>query len=256
MRNLDHLRTSAVSVQDSIQAKDDLLWIADRWGDLHARLVPSSTPNSGAGRPAPSSRPPLNLHISNLLFEIEYEARMLGHTLMQETHGWRPRSSQMPQLLRDVAEMSGHWCTQDDSVAVPFVEWATDYRNRVTRALENPPNPQYVGPCQTCPPGQGDLYLKHRTRLAQCRNCRNTIDIKTQMAWVQQQLQDRLMTLAEIRLALNILNIPVPYNTIKSWAHRERLLPQAEGFYRLGDAKQLAEEHAERRRSAQSHAPC
>ena len=248
LNNLHRLSTSAVSVADSLQAKQDLEWIAARWNDLKARLLPSSTPNTGAARPAPTSRPPLNLHISDLLHTIEVEARMLGWTLMEETPGgWRPTSSAMPQLLIDVAQHHGHWTTQDDQTALAFTDWANEYRHRVERALENPPNPTYLGPCQHC---QNDYYVKPRATVAKCRGCHGTIDIRTQMAWVQQQLQDRLMTLSEIRLALNILDIPVPYNTIKSWAHRGRLLPQAEGLYRLGDAKQLAEEHAERRRSA------
>lgn len=240
MDNLQRLRTSAVSVQDSIQARQDLEWIADRWWDLHARLIPMSTPNSGSSRRTPSSRPPLNLHISNLLWEIEYETRMLGHTLLQETHNWRPRSSAMPQLLRDVAEMAGHWCVQEDAVAVPFVEWATTTRTHTTRALENPPHPQYVGPCQHCPPGQGDLYLKHRSRQATCRNCRASIDIDTQMGYVQQHLENRLMTLTEIRAALTILNHPRPIGTLKTWTHNGRLLAEPGGLYRLADALDLA----------------
>ncbi|HLS01164.1 MAG TPA: hypothetical protein VK054_04175 [Beutenbergiaceae bacterium] len=242
MNNLQRLSTSAVSVQDSLQAKADLNWIADRWGDLQARLVPSTTPNQGGSRPAPTSRPPLNLHVSNLLFEIEQEARMLGHVLSEEVPGgWQPRSSAMPQLLRDVAEYHGHWTTQPDHVSVPFVEWATDYRHRVTRALENPPNPQYVGPCPTCPPGQGDLYVTPRTRLAKCRNCRQTIDIQQQMQYVQQHLENRLMTLTEIRTALTILEIPHNYATIRKWAERKRLVPETGNLYKLTHAIQLAQ---------------
>src|SRR5690625_3019226 len=98
MDNLQRLSTSAVSVQDS----------------LKARLVPSITPHSGGSRPAPTSRPPLNLHISNLLFEIETETRDRSWQLRNGTNGWLPTSEAMPQLLRDVATMHGHWTTQND----------------------------------------------------------------------------------------------------------------------------------------------
>src|SRR5690625_156343 len=137
LNNLERFSTSAVSVADSLQAKADLEWIAARWNDLKDRLIPPTTPNTGAGRPAPSSRPPLNPHISDLLHTIEVEARMLGWTLMEETPGgWRPTSSSMPQLLIDVAQQHGHWTTQNDQTALAFTDWAHEYRWRVERALE------------------------------------------------------------------------------------------------------------------------
>src|SRR5690625_2914203 len=141
MDNLQRLSTSQVSVRDSLKAKEQLTWVADRWNDLNARLVPSSTPNSGGSRPAPTSRPPLNLHISNLLFEIEVETRDRSWQLRNNTNGWLPTSEAMPQLLRDVAAMHGHWSTQEDAVALRFTTWAHDTKHHVTRALENPPNP-------------------------------------------------------------------------------------------------------------------
>lgn len=155
----------------------------------------------------------------------------------------------MPQLLRDVANQHGYWSTQEDTVALRFTTWARDTKHRVTRALENPPNPQYVGPCQHCPQGQGDLYLQPGTRQAKCRNCRNSLDIKTQMAYVQQHLETRLMTLAEIRTALNILDLQVPYSTIRSWPQNNRLIEETNNLYRLADAIHLAKQNRERRQT-------
>lgn len=237
MHDLTTIQTSAISVADSLQTKTDLQWIAHRWNDLKARLQPQTTPNTGGTRPTPKSKPPINLHISNLLFEIEYEARMMGHTLLQETPNWRPRSSTMPQLLLDVAEQHGHWTTQDDQTATTFVSWAREYRAKTEHALTNPPNPTYIGPCQHC---QNDLYLNPQTRHAQCRGCTNTVDPQRQMQWVHDQLTTRLMTLAEIRDALTILDMPTPYRTIQSWANRGKIEKQDCGKYLLADAIDLA----------------
>src|SRR5699024_12088649 len=65
-------------------------------------------------RTAPTSKPPLDIGISDLLFEIEQEARTLGHVLMDETE-WYPRTSHMPGLLYDIAHHYGHWTNADDN---------------------------------------------------------------------------------------------------------------------------------------------
>ena len=135
-----------VSVKDGLAAKGDLLWVADRWPDLRARLRPQGATKLGGSKPGiPSSRPPLDIHVSDLMFEIEEHARFLGKVLLEETNDWEPTTSAMPQLLREVAERYGHFIVGDDKTALDFCDEAHEFRRKVTHSLEKPPAPTYMG---------------------------------------------------------------------------------------------------------------
>src|SRR5690625_4249355 len=134
------IQTSAVSVADGLEARDNLAFIAARWPDLHARLRPGRGVNLGTARPTPRSKPPIDLHVSDLMHEITVETESLAHVLMDETD-WTPATSSMPGLLTDVAQRYGHWIASDDRTALAFTDWAEDYRHRVERTLEKPVPP-------------------------------------------------------------------------------------------------------------------
>lgn len=248
VREFASIAVSAVSVADGLEAKRSLVWIADRWPDLRARLRPpgSSAYDKPGSRVAPTSKPPLDLVISDLMFEVEEEARSLGHVLMDETD-WTPRTSFMPGLLREVADQYGHWIASDDRTALAFMDWAEQYRSEVTRALEKPPAPAYIGPC-TMPTGcDGEVRMRPHALVGVCRNCRAEYDVLERMAWVQEQLEARIMTLSEIVSALLVLGHDVPLSTLTTWANRKRLTPETGRLYHLADALRLAEERSRRK---------
>lgn len=239
----------------ALAARDDLLWIAAHWGDLNGRLRPGGG-NALTGVTVATSddgHAPIDVHVSDLMYEIEENvARFYARILADETD-WTPATSAMPELLREVAQRYGHFTQDDDGcMAIGFCDDASDYRHRVTRTLERPAPPTYVGPCQTdnC---DGELYVREGRDDGACKVCHETFTLTEQLAFLDRELDTRLMTLAEIPKALNILGIKVPPGTVRRWASSEndkppRLEPAipGEGLYHLADAKRLAESRKRR----------
>lgn len=230
----------SVSVADGLAAKVDLLWVAERWPDLRARLRPSGGASDGV-RSAPSSRPPIDVHVSDLMFEIEEHARFLGQVLIEEAD-FEPTTSLMPALLVEVAERFGHFIIDDDKTALDFCDAAHEYRRKVTHTLTKPPAKEYLG---DCPSGicTGDLRLRPGHLMAQCDKCDYETDVVTQREFIAGKLQERLMTQSELTSALVLIGTPVPYSTIRRWAsgQKPRLREVVDGLYRLVDAMELAE---------------
>ena len=231
---------TVVTAQMGLTARDNLTWIADQWPRLRAALDPTRG-NAHTGMPrAPEQYPaPINLHISDLMHEIETETRQLAAVLLDETDDWSPSTSSMPGLLRDVAARYGHWTAADHATALAFCDWAEDYRHRVHRALTKPAPPTYIGPCRVseC---EGELYLRPGRASTTCPHCGTETDAAEQVEWIGEQFEQRLMTPTELASALKVLGQPVPMGTIKSWIHRERLPEVVDGLYRVSDAQKLA----------------
>lgn len=242
-----------ITTADALHARKNLDYIASHWTDLRARLMPGGG-NALTGMPMGdgSETSPIDIGISDLLFEIEQEARSLGHVLIDETADWAPRSSRMPTLLIDVTERYGHWTAGDEMTALAFCDWAEEYASKVQHALERPAPANYVGPCQHrgedgagC---AGELYLRPSLDGGKCRECKTEFTRAEQMAYVERELETRLMTQSEIVTALMILDRATPIKTVQSWVQRHKLLEAVpgDGLYRLADAKALAERSVKR----------
>ena len=258
-----------------LSARNDLLYIADHWADLRARLRPgggnalTGMNVSGGGD---EGHCPIDVHVSDLLHEIEDEARMLGHVLMDEATmevpavvrddkgkpvlddkgapkmttrpvPWLPKTDRMPALLVEVAQRYGHWTAgDDDRAALDFMDWAEEYAGKVRRALERPAPPSYVGPCQG--KGEdgagcaGELYVREGREGGKCRECGAEFSREGQMEFLAREMQDRLMTQTEIARALKIVGHAVQAATVYKWVEREKLKPAVEGerLYRFADA--------------------
>lgn len=223
----------------ALNARDDLLWIVDHWPALRARLHPGWG-NAMNGLPTGSDVSlPIDLHVSDLMFEIEQDvARFYGRILAEETD-WTPSTSSMPGLLRDVAKRYGHFVAQDARWALAFCDDAADYRDKVRHAIERPMPPMYVGPCQTkdC---AGELYVRPGRDGGTCRECGKEFTLAEQREFLNAALMERLMTASEITSALMVLGLRVPFSTVRSWINRNRLVEAVDGLYRLADALDLA----------------
>lgn len=264
-----------ISATEGLEARDNLLWIAARWPDLKARLL------GGGGDPfavrvSGSTSPPLvlDVYVSDLMREIEDEARMLAHVLVDEAkvsveeweevagarvlvareYPWEPRTSAMPELLVEVAGHWGHWTSGDDRTALAFMDWAHEHAEKVRSTLERPAPPSYMGDCPTrydvggC---GGSLYLREGKATMQCGECGVATSLESQREYLAKMMAGRLYGQTEMRFALLRLGYDIPLKTVQSWAQRirgkEPRMPEVEdGLHRFATAKVLAEEWAAR----------
>lgn len=251
------------TVQEDLEARESLEWIAAMWPELRARLRREGS-NPLTGRVSGSESTPLviDVAVSDLMREIEDEARSLAHVLCDETvdadgQPWAPRTSAMPDLLREVASHYGHFTTGDERTALAFCDWAHEYREKVRRAIERPAPPSYMGDCprtieqpltwdgeqyiagDPCP---GSLYLRPGRATMRCPACHGETTLDDQREHIRVALESRLMTAPEIRASLVVLGAPVPHSTIRTWIERGRLpeVYPGERLYRLADAIDLA----------------
>jgi hypothetical protein len=119
----------------ALDARDDLLAIADAWPALLVRLAQTGQGDRSGVRTAPGSRPPLSTDISDVKGELEAWVVFLAHVLMDETD-WTPRSVETIALLREIArERIGHFTHhEDDLFALTFVDDARDNRRKIETA--------------------------------------------------------------------------------------------------------------------------
>lgn len=238
---------------EGVNAADNLNTIATLWPQLTDMLEPTNTKdNDGTSHPPPASRPPLNLHISDLMREIEEQARYYAHELLNETTDWNPATTTMPGLLTEIADRQGHWTAPDPRTTPPYVleraplefcDWAEQAIHKVRTQLNPPDAATYLGPCPTeyaTGPCGGDVYVRPGHDVGTCRTCRNRHDTRIIREQGNQLMQDMLMNLSEITTALTTIGCPTAYRTVQSWAHRKRLIPNADGRYRFNDARALA----------------
>jgi len=109
---------------------------ADTWPALLTALRPTGTTGVGTRTP-PTSRPPLNLTVSDTIADITSWARFWARALADETQ-WTPPSGWLedtPALLRALAQRTGHWTNHPDQVlAVAFVQECADTRRLAEEA--------------------------------------------------------------------------------------------------------------------------
>lgn len=236
-----------MDILQALAARDLLLDIAARWGELRARLVPGG----GAAdtvRTAPTSRPPLDEGVSAYLGEVEWWARFYAQVLTEETD-WTPSTSTMPGLLQEVARRYGHFTTdEDERLALDFCDTATRLHATMRGILERPEPPRWAGPCPM-PECDGGLYHRAERTYAHCRQCGTTIDGPEWREMMAAAFDGRLMTRSELVSALLVAGRPVRIRTLDQWVTRGRLPvaldvgPGEARLYRFADAYQLAERY-------------
>ena len=223
-----------------LRAKANLLYIADRWADLHNALMPGRT--GSQVRTKPTSRPPLNVAVADIISEVTQHAEIYAHMLMDET-GWVPTTSAMPGLLREVAERYGHWMGGDDErAALDFSDWAEAYSDRVLHALNPPEKARYLGPCMV-PNCDGELRLREDHHAGTCPACESPFTLDEYRRWLDAQFAERLMDRSEVCAALVMLGLVHTdrvHKRVENWIARGQLTDRG-GLYSLAEAKGLAE---------------
>lgn len=266
-----------ITAQMGLEARDNLRFIVASWSALKARLRREGG-DPTAGKVGGSSEPMLELDVgvSDLLEEIEAEARSLAYVLMDEaptTDGrpWGPRTSAMPALLDEVAGHYGHWTAGDERTAYAFMDWAHEYAGKVRATLERPAPPSYMGDCsltyvtetvrggRTYLPGDecgGPLYLKAGKGSMRCGQCGQETSVEAQRDHVTTALKESVMTASEVRAALVTVGLTTPWSTIKDWTQererkdgtkrKARLPDLGEGLYSFEVAMELAQDRRAR----------
>jgi len=223
-----------------LRARASLVYIAERWDSLRAKLEPGRRGGSSV-HTAPESTPPLALYVSDLMHEIETEARSLAHVLMDETD-WTPPTSHMPGLLSAVAERYGHWTSGDEHTALEFCDWAETAHEKVLAVLDPPERARYIGPCmvENC---EGELRLREDQHAGECPSCGSGYTLHEYRTWLDVKFEERLMDRGEVCAALVMLGLVHTdrvHERVKNWTKRGQLVERA-GLYSLAEAKALAE---------------
>lgn len=121
----------------ALNARDDLLAIADAWPDLIDRLGREGR-NAPDGMPKPASRTPglvINEYVSDVMAELTAWAMFLARVLLEETDWIAPASHDTPALLTDIARNRvGHFTAHpDEGLRLAFYDDSREMRDKVTR---------------------------------------------------------------------------------------------------------------------------
>ena len=235
-----------IDTQLALEAREAFGWIADRWPDLTAALAPGGGKAlTGMPRGA-SSALPINVHVSDLMREIDDQAWGFCRALVGETDDVQGVPATPVERLRLVASRYGHFVAADDRTALEYCDVAHDAREKVRRTLERPPAPTYLGPCPVADTGEGDacdgeLYQRGATTRLRCPTCGHETTVDDQRAWIAERMDDRLMTASEIGRALKVAGHDVPHGTVRRWCSEGRLADVGDGLYRFTDALDMAQ---------------
>lgn len=132
---MSHDRREQVS---ALNARDDLLGIADAWPDLLDRLGREGS-RASDGMPKPASRTPglvINEYVSDVMAEVRDWTMFLVRQLLDETD-WTPEHGlDTPALLTVIArERIGHFTAhQDEGLRLAFYDDVDTFRGKVMRA--------------------------------------------------------------------------------------------------------------------------
>lgn len=123
----------------ALNARDDLLAIADAWPDLLERLAREG--RAGGEKVSGTHTPGLvlNEHVSEVMRELTSWVHFLTRVLMEEVsvdgRPWRPASTSPADLLREIArERIGHFTEhEDEGLRLTFCDEARDMRHLAER---------------------------------------------------------------------------------------------------------------------------
>lgn len=228
-----------------LTVRNDILDVAQMLPALRARLRPGRG-GGKSGRTAPESRPPIDLHISDLLAAVAWDAEHFAHVLLDETQGdgqYKPTGTTTESFLRDIAGRVGHWTQDSDQMTVlDFADTWHEQRRKVSGAIASRERPRWLGPC-TKDECAGDLYLRAGKIDARCGECGAEVGMGEIREHLLAAFEERLMTQSELLSALHVVGATTKQSTLGMWVHRSRLKPVVTDpdLYRFREALALAE---------------
>jgi hypothetical protein len=225
----------------SLMVRNDILDVAQMLPALRARLRPGRGASESA-RTAPESRPPIDVHVSDLLAEVHHSAEFYARALLFETTDYRPSGTTTEALLRDVAGRIGHWTQHGEMDAIEFTDAWHEHRRKVSGAIATRERPRWLGPC-TKAECAGELYLRAGKVDARCDECKAEVSREEISEHLAVAFETRLMTQSELLSALHVVGATTKPSTLGMWVHRERLVHVIDDpkLYRFQDALTLAQ---------------
>lgn len=135
--------TTAFEEHASITVQRDMLAIVSMWPDLLRMLDRSGSKDESGVRAKPGSRPPIDLHVSDVIAEVTSWVYFLARTLQDEVvverdgraQPWSPAVAAMPQMLEEIARWRvGHFTEhEDEMLALAIADDARAFESKVRR---------------------------------------------------------------------------------------------------------------------------
>lgn len=170
-------------------------------------------------------------------------------------------SDHRPGLPADTLEAMSRWLLwrvdglglhELGAHAVDEIGQAVD---RARRAIDSPPERQYLGVCPSC---GGGLWTSRGSAWARCANCGQQVDAATIRDQLLTDLEDRLVTAAEAARLITGLGIATERDALRrrinTWHRRGRIeaVPAIsdDPVFRFGTVRQMLAEDQGRRHAA------
>ena len=212
----------------------DLVALPDLARDLVVELTNQSRKGRRVGGRSSESRLPYSPHASELLTALRVE--LVGACRVVALHD--------DQLPADTVDAMCQWLDGHlDSLALR--EAAGDVctglrrvRQRITRAIDTPPERVFIGDCGVCDAAGRltPMYAARSDVAYHCRECGTTHDVAECIEGLERFLADFRLTAAEVEVATGGR---VKAKRVHQWVARSRISRDDEGKVRFGDVLAL-----------------
>jgi len=228
-----------IDTTTALEAADTWKRLASLVPTIELYLEPTRSGGNSVRRPAQSA-PPLSIHASDLLMELDVAASFYCSALMMETPDVKRLPHGLAAQLMLIGRRHGHFTADpDQKIALDFCDEAHDLLTKVIALIMKPLPPQWMGPCQAC--RGGDLWLKDGRAYVTCDACSSVEDLQRLHERLHTTMRAMVVKRAEIAPALRLLGSKATANTVKAWVQRGRLVPvmREPEVFRMADALEL-----------------
>lgn len=217
-----------------LTTRANLMWLATRQRDVAAREA--NTGRALTGMPVHRStepRLPGVLAGPDLSGEIARALNTLVRELVSVDHEYQPDERETVRWYQ--AAMVVEKVCPNEHDALSWWDTASSLRVRAERALGPSAAGRFMGWCAVpdCP---GEIRMGDDETAAVCPECRGIVTREQQVAFIVEEMDQRLMSRSELATALTTVGAEVPYSTLCRWI-ATGVVPETEpGVYRFHDA--------------------
>lgn len=217
-----------------LSARADLSWLARHQRDVAAREAGGG--RALTGMPVHRStepRLPGVLAGPDLSGDIARALNTLVQELVSVDHEYQPDERETVRWYQ-AAQVVEKVCP-DEHDALSWWDTASSLRVRAERALGPSAAGRFMGWCAV-PDCSGEIRMGDDETAAVCPECRGIVTREQQVAFIVEELDQRLMSRSELATALTTVGADVPYSTLCRWIATGLVPEVEEGMYRFHDA--------------------